>query len=453
MRGIFLLAVFMLVYGCAQAETTYSTYEKGGLTFEYPDWPDADLTDQNFLVKNNGRCVFAASEYPVPSAMLKDTLQDELDSEFEGEYINFTIAPNTEEFDARTRVMYCDYQTYALTMACLDGLDDTSFFSRAECEKREMETKPKLGMIPYPADDDPSLLVPAFRESRENGVEVLYWYLKWKDLDSNWTVADWVMEPLSYEGKTAVVVGVIHTNVLGEYPSRYSSFDDPGFKEDFAEFSAEFVKRYKPDYYFVGNEVDDYLWNHRDKLPAFKELLSQTRDRIKEESPSTKVGFTTTYHDALTHNATGIIVELSDEADLIGYTCYGYHGTFVFDNVSKGLAYLDELETVVPGKPFAVVEAGWSSSTLLESSEEKQKEYAEGFFEYLETTDAEFVNWFALHDGVDCTEGAESFLVDMPEMKENDEFMVPFKEFLCSLGIQNSDGTPKKAWQTWQDKT
>ena len=250
-----------------------------------------------------------------------------------------------------------------------------------------------------------------------------------------------------------VTMEVFHSNVLAAYPARFSSFKDPNFKEEFAEFSIEFVKRYNPEYYFVGNEVDEYLWTHPNDIGAFKEILEYTRERIHQESPNTKVGFTVTYHDAMRNNATYITQELADAVDIIGYTCHGYHDLFIYDNVSIGKQYLDALETVVPGKPFAVVETGWSSSPMLNSSEDLQAEFAEAYFDYLKSTDAEFVVWLTMHDGDDCTENAESFLIDLPEVKENPEFMEAFKEYMCKLGLKQNDGTPKKSWEVWQNRT
>ncbi|MEW6748232.1 MAG: hypothetical protein AB1295_00810 [Candidatus Micrarchaeota archaeon] len=457
MRTLFFALALLMLLGCAQKapETPAVPLEhnRGQISFQYPDWPAADNADQNFLVRNNGTCVFAAAEYPAASPMLKDVLESELHSSFQGEYLDFDMSTGGQEFDARTRMVYCDYKTYTFTIACIGELQEERLLESVRCAPRQLDLKKKLGLIPIPPNQDPALLAQTFRQARADGAEVLYWYLPYRDVADNWTLPDYVMEPMSYEGKSAVVIEVIHTNVLAEYPKRYSSFTDEGFSEEFSARAAEFAERYDPDYLFVGNEVDDYLWERRELIPEFKDLLEQTRIKVHAANPRTKVGFTVTYHDTLTHNATDITKTLAEEADIIGYTDYGYRGLFRFDNVSRGLEYLGRPADVVPGKPFAIVEAGWSSSPLLGSSEALQEEYAEGFFAYLEDTDAEFVNWFALHDGVDCSDAADSFLKDLPQVKEDESFMEVFKEFLCSLGIKHSDGTPKKAWSVWQENT
>jgi hypothetical protein len=464
-----LFLAFILFSGCSQNPQpplqqnpivpTYSNYSDGYLSFSYPDWPDAEKKDQNYLVKNNGTCVFAAARYPsVPSRMLKDRLESEFGSSFSGnggEYLDFAMSPGGTQFDARTRVIYCNYDTYSLTIACTGETPGSSFLTAASCGKRNLTVVQKSALIPTPTNDNPSGILPAIREARENGVDVLDWYFDWRGLDGNWTASDFIMEPLSYEGRSAAMVEVIHTSVLSKYPERFDSFDDPGFADEFSDFSAAFVARYKPDYYFVGSEVDDYLYSHREKIPAFKELLRKTREKVKAANPATKFGFTVTYHDALKNNATDIARTLAPEADLVAFTSYGYHDMFDFDNVSQGVSYLEGVKDVVPGKPYVIIETGWSSSTLLNSSEEKQAEFTEAYFDFIRanTTDAEFVKWWGLNDGKDCTEGAESFLTEHPELKDDDSFMVPFKEYLCSLALKRSDGTPKKAWLVWRENS
>jgi len=467
MKKIIVLLVLLLLFGCTQkqdigpAAQTIKNFSDGHLSFRYPDWPDAELAEQNFLVKNNGTCVFASARYPtMPSNMFKNYLEGHMNGTFGGnnkEYLDFTMDMNGTHFIARSRVMYCNYDTYSITIACtgMPKLKEAELLSFASCAKRNLTVVPKLAMIPVPSNDNASGIILAIKEARENGVDVLDWYFDWKGLDNNWSVSDWMMEPISYEGRSSAMVEVIHTNVLSKYPDRFQSFDDPGFKEQFADFSAEFVKRYKPDYYFVGGEVDDYLWNHREKIPAFKELLHATREKVKAANPSTKFGFTVTYHDALRNNATDIAQTLAPEADIIAYTNYGYHDLFVFDNVSLGAEYLDGVKDIVPGKPYAIIETGWSSSTLLNSSEERQAEFAKEFFSFIKSneTEAEFVKWWGLHDGKNCTDGARSFLTEMPELENNTQFMAPFTEYLCSLGLKRYDGTPKKAWEVWQKNT
>ena len=426
------------------------TYSSEAISFQYPDWPDIPPKDDEiFLLKSNGSSVFSAGCYLIPSTMLVQEMKKNLEAEFDGEYGYYLLDSNGTKLNAVTRVLYSDYETYTLTVASI-GQPDISFLSSAQRVKRNLNVQEGVGIMPIPINGDASFLPQACREARELGAELISWYFFWGGLEDDWTVADCVMECLSHEGKSVAVMNVIHTNVLGKYPPEYSSFTDQGFKEGFAEFSVEFVNRYKPEYYFIGGEVDIYLNMHREEIAAFKEVLDYTYSEIKKASPQTQVGLVVTYHYAREYDAVDIIQTLAPECDILGYTVHPYEGDFIYSDVSRGLKYLNEVRDVVPGKPYAIIETGWSSSSLLNSDEDRQAEFVNDFFSFVENGGAEFVTWFSLHDQGDCSEAARIHLDATPHLQLDEAYIEAFEEFMCSPGLKNSDGSPKEAWYTWK---
>ena len=105
---------------------------------------------------------------------------------------------------------------------------------------------------------------------------------------------------------------------------------------------------------------------------------------------------------------------------------------------------------VVPGKPYAIIETCWSSSTLLGSSKDKQAEFVHDFFSFVDAGDAEFVIWFSLHDQADCSEAARIHLDANPNLQIDKAYVKAFEEFMCSPGLKNTDGSPKKALNIWK---
>ncbi|MFC2045220.1 hypothetical protein ACFLUH_00880 [Chloroflexota bacterium] len=452
---IICLAATAVISGACSEEKTvdsmeFLTYSNEAITFKYPDWPDvAPEEDEIFLLKTNGTEVFSAARYPVPSTLMKRELEQNIGAVFDGEYAYHKLGTGSSALNAVTRLLYSDYETYTLTIAGQET-PDASLLDTAECKTRELNTRDKVGIMPVPAYGDASLLTSACREARSLGAEVISWYFFWSGLADDWAVADYVMEGLSHEGKSVVVMNVIHTNVLGEYPPEFESFTDPGFKEGFAEFSVDFVDRYQPDYYFIGGEVDIYLNEHRDEIQAFQEVLSYAYHAIKSASPETQVGLVVTYHYARDNGAIDIIQTLAPECDIIGYTVHPHLENFSYRDISRGLEYLNEVPGVVPDMPFAILETCWSSSVLLESSEELQAEFVHDFFSFVDSGGAEFVIWFSLHDQDDCSEAARTHLEPLPHLLEDEQYIRFFKEFMCSPGLKNTDGSPKQAWYVWQ---
>jgi hypothetical protein len=452
---IICLAATAVISGACSEEKTaedtkFLTYSDEAITFEYPDWPDVSPEEEEiFLLKSDGADVFSAARYPVPSTMMRREMEQNLGAVFEGEYAYHRLGSDEMALNAVTRVLYSDYETYTLTLAGPET-PDAGLLSTAECKTRELHTREKVGIMPIPVNCDSALLTSAFREARSLGAEVISWYFFWGGLEEDWAVADYVMEGLSHEGKSVVVMNVIHTNVLGYYPPEFESFTGPGFKEEFAEFSVAFVERYQPDYYFIGGEVDIYLNEHRDEIPAFQEVLNHAYRAIKAVSPDTNVGLVVTYHYARDYKALDIIRTLAPECDIIGYTVHPHLENFSYRDISRGLEYLNEVPDVVPDEPFAIIETCWSSSVLLESSEELQAEFVHDFFSFVDSGGAEFVIWFSLNDQCDCSEAARTHLEPLPDLMEDAQYVRFFEEFMCSPGLKFADGSPKKAWHIWQ---
>jgi len=426
----------------------YLSYSDDSVSFDYPDWPDATIEDENLIMlKSDGNCIFSVGKYKAPSSLMQEGMERDMGAVFDGEYATYIMDPEGIHYNAKTKLSYCNYDTYTFSMMC-PGEVDSTILSTAQCHKRNITMQPGLGLMPIPTNDSSELIVEGFKNARANGAEVLSWYLFWGPVANNWTLTDHIMEPLTYEGKSMILMSVIYVNLLGEFPPHYESFEDPGFKEEFAEFSVDFVERYEPDYYFIGGEVEIYLNAHRDEIPAYKELLAYTYKEIKKARPETQVGFVSTYHYSTANNATDIIQTLAPEVDLIGYTVHPYEQEYSYKNVSRGLEALEDVKNVVPGKPYAIVETGWSSSSLLESSEEKQVEFLYDFFQFYESSDAEFIIWFSFHELSDCSEAAERHL---DGMDMDPEYVERFEEFMCSSGLKRTDGTPKKSWTVWQE--
>lgn len=440
--------------GCEPVSTLeepgFLVYTDNCIMFKYPDWTKSTADDEAvFLFRSNGESVFFASRYPVSSALLKQELVKNLDAIIEGEYCYYTFDTGEKKLDAVSRILYSDYHTYLIT--CAGPITaGKNLLASARVVKRVLNPKEGVGIMPIPANGDSSLIPEACRLSRELGADVISWYFFWGGLEDDWTVADCVMECLSLGGKSAAVMNIIHTNVLGAYPQEFKHFSDPGFREAFAEFSVEFVLRYKPEYYFIGGEVDIYLNDHRDEIPAFKEVFEYAYQQIKKARPETKVGSVFAYHYARDYGAIDIIQTLSEECDIVGYTVHPHEENFSYENVSRGLEALKEVKDVVPDRPYCIIETCWSSSSLLNSSEEKQAEFVNDFFDYVETGGAEFVIWFSLHDQDDCTEAARTHLEPVPDLQVDEAYVKVFEEFMCSPGLLYSDGTPKKALDIWK---
>jgi hypothetical protein len=248
----------------------------------------------------------------------------------------------------------------------------------------------------------------------------------------------------------SLMVGFIDTNNL-RLPAYLAnkSFDDP-----------EVVERFKRllDYIFtkipnleltslsIGNEIDGYLetdeklWQEYTNF--FKEVSSYAKTKRPDLIVGSKLGF-----GGLTGNAYTLSSELVKASDAVMLTYYPLEPDFSVrhpDVVFEDFAKLVEL---FPEKPIYILEAGYPSSDLLGSSEEKQAAFVQNIFRAWDkhATRIKLVDFLWLHD-------IAPELVD--ELGNyyglNDE---KFKAYLGTLGLRTFDGQDKLAFNQLQEET
>jgi len=143
---------------------------------------------------------------------------------------------------------------------------------------------------------------------------------------------------------------------------------------------------------------------------------------------------------------------------MVFFTFYPHGDRFSFSGDPHHVEhYFAAMVDLAGSKKIGVVETSWSSSLMLESSEEKQAEYIREIFRILKENRSkiEFLMWINLHDSTpeECRKAAEFFVVGVDdEFLENTEGMARFSDFMCFLGLRRSDSTPKPAWYTWMEQ-
>jgi hypothetical protein len=306
-----------------------------------------------------------------------------------------------------------------------------------------------LGMAPTAPDDNRTVIPASFAAARAQGAQLLYWYQSWADAVASPNYVDTLMTSLVAGGSTAVNFDITVATQVGSYPPPFTTPADPGFADAFADFAASFAARYGLEYVFVGNEVNVYLDAHPEHADAIAALIRKTRERMRVVSPSTRVGVVLSHNYGVDHDQAALLHALADEADLVGYTVYGYEEnglTHEFYEPTSGIFALEDAANDYPGKPYAIVETGWNSSTTLSSSEADQATFVRLLRSSLRTSTAEFVSIFLYQDGQDCTQVVQSFhLPNLDPDPLSRDFQL-FEDFVCHFGLRRADGTPKPAW-------
>jgi len=498
MRSTVLILIlgFLLIFGCVEetetpeievpvvetpeteSQESYVDFSDGNFSMDYPSsWTDFEKEEDEILRTGYGNCVAIVKKQTLAPNYLKAVITEHAEQvEWKGDESEFDFSlEDGTVVHSKNKVVFCECGSYWISVSCLKSSFDNETADRiidsAECsyELPPIYTgKGKPGMIILATEETMlDTYCPNVKRVRETGAPIIHGYIAWgatekSEDDYDWVGMDYKMEISSLHGmERSIVIDIIRTNDIGDIPSdvEFTSFDDPELKERFADFAVEVLDRYGDNisYIEIGNEVDIYLANHRDEIDEFKELYGYTYDRIKDKHPDVKIGTVFAYHAAKKANATDIIEEISDVGDFNAFTLYIYNENFAFNtDMDEVPEYFDEMDEISE-KPFAVVETGWSTSALLESSEEKQAEYVDEVFSILEEKKdrIEFLTWFGTNDIPDETCGliAESFITEDIEHVKGTEYMKYFEAFICTEGLRTIENEPKPGWNEWIKKT
>lgn len=288
----------------------------------------------------------------------------------------------------------------------------------------------EMGMIYWPpqgAATPPDLIGKGIGLTLENSDHMLV-QLPWSPAQTNLAeLASWIAG-IAHEHHKHLTIAVdwqeaTRVRVLGK-PWR---FTDEATRRQFITSLADAAQRHRPDYFVVGVEVNYYA-RSADFL-SFIETYRQTRAKIKEVSPETKVLVTFQYEALREHNNFDVIK--SFDLDILGIATYPHlAGVKPRDVSTKYFSALDAFKM-----PVGFFETSWPG-------QDGQAEYARQILPTCRDLDARLLIWTATTD----TEA-------LPEVEADRTKFEVEANWMRHLGLWTLDGKPKPAaaiWQQWR---
>jgi hypothetical protein len=329
-------------------------------------------------------------------------------------------------------------------------------------EPVHINTTGKIGLWINPKQSDMGYYDEALNLAQEAQAQVAHLYVQWGLVEKSsgkydWAIPDYILKKFKKYGFEAVVViPIIFTTKLDVMPEdvTFTSFSDPGFVDRFVSFTKTFMDRYQDTvkYLVIGNEIDIWLQTHADQASDFRTLVEAVAD-----AHNVIVGTEVAIHNVV-QNQCESIAKKALAGDMVFYTFYPTGSNFSFGGDPRAVEeYYTAMFDLAGTRKIAVVETSWSSSSLLESSEEAQAEYVREIFRILKENKEkiEFLLWINLYDSTpeECRKAAEFFVTGVgDDMLKDTEAMARFSDFMCFIGLRRTDGTPKPAWYTWMEE-
>lgn len=223
------------------------------------------------------------------------------------------------------------------------------------------------------------------------------------------------------------------------------AWDDPTMIARWKAFLNAYVRKLPPGtrWLSLGNEVDGYLANHPDEVPAYLRFLEAGRETVKAARPDLKVGVTL-MRDGLVKRA-DVLKRLAPFGDVSVFTYYPMADDISPLPVSDVAGHFAAMLAVANGRPLVLQEIGLPSSPVVGSSEAIQADFVREVFAQLDKHQKAIplASFFLQMDLgpklLDLMEGYYGL--------KNERF----RAFLGSLGLRTTDGKPKAAHKVFRD--
>lgn len=201
-----------------------------------------------------------------------------------------------------------------------------------------------------------------------------------------------------------------------------------------------------PPYFIIANEADVYLAENPDELEAFLSFATAAKQSIRQRFPEANIGISVTYEgiqgDGPRYEISKKLVAFSDLAFFTFYPVINTKPTPPKDTPAQ----LDKMIHEAHGKKVILQELGYPSG-LKGSSPQTQAEFFKTIIPAIDThSEILLTGIFALHDFDPKMCKVLTGYYGLGGLFAGTQWVKDFKSFLCTLGLRESDGRAKPAW-------
>lgn len=290
-----------------------------------------------------------------------------------------------------------------------------------------------------------------FQEMQKVGCELVELNLDWDYFEKEqgqYQDPNGLLQAVGFYGQNGLELGLslatINTvkRTNPEYLDQFN-YDDPEYVQAFEELLDWIFDNISPDvkihYISVGNEIDIYF--QEEDWSPFENFLLAAKDYIKEKDESILVGAKLTITAGLVGRWKTNALRIIDASDIAMLNYYPQDHQARVYGVDEALDIL--AEAIAPiSKNIYFTELGMQSGTkYCDSSEEHQANF---FYEY-------FQFWDNHIDQIKFTQLVWMHDVTSSQLEDFEEYYglsdPGFLEYLSTLGVKNTDGTSKLAWE------
>ena len=196
----------------------------------------------------------------------------------------------------------------------------------------------------------------------------------------------------------------------------------------------------------IGNEVGAYM-DSSAKWNAYESFYGQVTEHIKnkERWKDAPIGIKTMF-TGITKQYVKEIMSINKHSDVIMVTYYPLTSDFTFRDPSDVDKDMQLVIEKAEGKPVYIMEIGYSSGSIVNSSPENQKKIINEVFKTWDkyAEHIKVINFVWMHD-----------ILDADVLYYNEYYGTSdpnFSNYLATLGLKHNDGKPKIAWTALEEE-
>jgi hypothetical protein len=205
------------------------------------------------------------------------------------------------------------------------------------------------------------------------------------------------------------------------------SLSDANFRALWKNEAKNIAQDFQPEYFSLGNEVNDYFYFHPEDVDDYLSLLNETYSEIKQVSSNTKVLVVFSYNHLVDNNQWSMLPDFNNSVDIVGFTTYPHKNFSTPLDIPAN--YYIQLKSYI-NKPIAFTEIGWSSTGT--NTEETQANFLLKFLELTKEINLEMINWLFLHETT--LDGLPGHICDSD---------------VVTIALKKSDDSKKQIYNFW----
>jgi hypothetical protein len=257
--------------------------------------------------------------------------------------------------------------------------------------------------------------------------------------------------------KVTLYFSVINGETLGPFPSWIGKPPIISIGEDrVVSVLDAILSRYDIiDTVILAGETESQFRFNEQNIPVYKDLFNGVYEKTKEKHPDVKIGNAFALHHVINKNLRYIVTDLA-VGDFIAFS---YSPVDTLNDIVKtpeqAIEDLEQVFDLTGDKKVGIFELSWSTSDFVGGSDSSQTEFLEKSFEFYAANESEleFFTWYRQYDKPEGTcafeeqeVGEDTLTVGGSGFGSSEHVIERLNQYVCNVGLINSDGTPKSSW-------